>query len=238
MSVLTSTILKNTGAVCHFFGTRGMDGPRSISEVLGVTHIEVLTVNQRHTNEVLTISQGNGDLKALKSGFLKKPYDAIVTDREELGIGVYTADCVPILIVDPVKRVIAAVHAGWKGTIYRIVQRVVTSMRENFRSSPSEILVAIGPSIKECCYEVDSAVTDPLKTEVPSWERYIIPKGQGRWMLDIQRLNEGLLLEEGVPKGNIEVIELCTRCRPDLFHSYRRDGKKTGKMMSIIMLGP
>ncbi len=233
---LISNILENTGIVRHFFGTKSMRDLKSVSAAFEIDYTEVLTVNQRHTNEVLTISQDNGDLRFLKSGLLKKPYDAIVTNRERLGIGVYTADCVPILLVDPVKRVIAAVHAGWKGTIYRITQMVISSMCDNFKSSPSDIMVAVGPSIRECCYEVDSVVIDPLRTEVPLWDRYIIPREEGKWMLDLQGLNIGLLREGGILEGNIEVIELCTRCRPDLFHSYRRDGKGTGKMISLIML--
>ena len=233
---LISNILENTGIVRHFFGTKSMRGLKSVSATFEIDYTEVLTVNQRHTNEILTISQDNGDLRFLKSGLLKKPYDAIVTNRERLGIGVYTADCVPILLVDPAKRVIAAVHAGWKGTIYRIAQRVISCMCNDFKSSPSDIMIAIGPSIKHCCYEVDSAVIDPLMREVPLWERYIIPKDKGKWMLDLQGLNKGLLHEDGIPERNIEVIDLCTRCMPNLFHSYRRDGKKTGKMISLIML--
>lgn len=133
--------------------------------------------------------------------------DAVVTRRRQQAIGVRTADCVPLLVAAPETGFIAAVHAGWKGTELAITQKCVAYLQQEKEVDPGAIYVALGPCIHKCCYPVDLIAA-----------------------------NREQLLDSGVPAENIDVIDDCTQCRGDLFHSYRRDGESAGRQVSWIQL--
>jgi len=154
-------------------------------------------------------------------------YDAVITDASNLFIGILTADCLPILIADTTKRVIAAVHAGREGTALHIVKHVLKKMEETFNCSPGDLLIALGPSVGSCCYEIDDRVFQP------EWKPFSISKEGGKWWVDLARINISLLKTEGVSDDQISWVDLCTCCHPDLFYSYRRDGQ-TGRQFSFI----
>ena len=160
--------------------------------------------------------------------------DAAVTSLPEALIGVQTADCVPILIADQQSRCVAAIHAGWRGTAARIVEKTVVSLVETFGVAPEDLVAAIGPHIGVCCYEVGAEVVpqiadDAAILQLPEW-----PKPH----LDLAIANRNQLRGAGIPDSQIESAALCTRCRADLFFSYRREGERTGRMLSIIGIAP
>ena len=181
--------------------------------------------------------------------------DASITNRPGLLLGVQTADCVPILLVDPKKRAVAAVHAGWRGTLARIAGKTVGQMQMRFGSKPADVLAAIGPSIGGCCYEVGTEVAtqftsqfadaadyfDELRTgDEPNplqWLNMMPPGHQPppkNVLLDLRKANRSQLLAAGLREKNISVSDLCTACRRDLFFSYRKEGPSTGRMLSAI----
>lgn len=195
-----------------------------------------ITINQVHGDDIYImdtpVERGDGLIKKAA----QTQGDAIITNQRHIGIGVVTADCVPILIYDPVRSVIAAVHAGWKGTVKGILSRVLCEMVSKFRCHAEDIIVGIGPSIGACCYEVGEIVTEPLRSANPEWGRYLKPDGNGKALFDIAALNIRQIEDAGVLTGNIFKLGLCTSCNKELFFSFRRDGAGTGRMLSGIIM--
>ena len=163
--------------------------------------------------------------------------DALVTNRPGLALGVKTADCVPLLLVDPVKRVVGVVHAGWRGTALNIVGQVVDTFAVRFSSRPGNILAAIGPAIGPCCYEVDAVVYDAMKITGEDTAPFFRPSAApDRWMLDLSMVNRLQLEQRGVPRGQIFAGDNCTSCQDEVFFSHRRDRGRTGRHFSFLML--
>jgi len=158
--------------------------------------------------------------------------DALLTDLPGVVLTILTADCVPILLYDPVCRVIGAVHAGWKGSHLEIVGKTIRKMTEHYGSRPEEILAAIGPAIGGCCYEVGPEVAEHFR-EIPG---ALFPAEGTRSRLDLKTVNRRQLLEAGVRSTHIEVSPVCTACEHEDFFSYRREGGCDGRFMSCIMI--
>ncbi len=154
-------------------------------------------------------------------------YDAAITSRPNIFLGILTADCLPILIVDRLNKVVAAVHAGRQGTALGIVTKVLREMKARFDCSYHDLLIAMGPRIGGCCYEIDEKVFQP------EWEPFSISSGYRKWLLDITAVNISQMIREGIAEDQIFRIDLCTRCNPDLFFSYR-NASRTGRQLSFI----
>lgn len=155
--------------------------------------------------------------------------DALITSRAGEQLAVKTADCVPILLADTEQKVIAAVHAGWRGTLNRVAARTIERMRQERGSRPEAILAALGPAIGPCCFEVGSEVGREFATLFP--ERHDL---DGRTRIDLSEANRRILMQCGVPGGNISNSAPCTMCAPAYFHSWRRDRKTGARMYSAI----
>ena len=185
--------------------------------------------------------------------------DALAARVPGLLLGVQTADCVPILLADTRHRAVAAVHAGWRGTLARIAVKALGRMRMEFGTRPQDVVAAIGPAIGRCCYEVGSEVARAFAMQFPAaadwfdgpfeqlshgeeplWLPWLtmMPPGHvpppPRVQLDLRAANRWQLADAGVPESQIDVSDLCTACRPDLLFSYRQEGAKTGRMMAAI----
>lgn len=157
--------------------------------------------------------------------------DALVTAESGRWIGVRTADCVPILMADPVRRAVAAVHSGWRGTAGDIAQKTVARLSEEFGTRAADVTVAIGPAIGACCYEVGQEVARvfPGRCKSPS-----TPGGKPH--LDLAGVLRDQLLRAGILARNLIHVNLCTRCDASLFHSFRRDGAAAGRLISAIRI--
>jgi YfiH family protein len=185
--------------------------------------------------------------------------DALTTRTSGLLLGVQTADCVPILLADMRHRVVAAIHAGWRGTLARIAVKALGRMRMEFGTRPRDVVVALGPAIGRCCYEVGPEVAQAFAAQFPGaadwfdgpfeqlaqgedplWLPWLtmMPPGHvpppPRVQFDLRACNHRQLIDAGVPETQIDVSDLCTACRTDLLFSYRREGAKTGRMMAMI----
>ena len=161
-------------------------------------------------------------------------FDGLVCDRPGPALGAFAADCVPILFADPVARVIGAAHAGWRGTVNGVAPNVITRMTE-LGAKPERIRVALGPSIGPCCFEVGPEVVDQFRAalgEVPG----LVVKGAVKDHLDLRVALRNMLERAGVASDTIDDRPPCTKCEPDRFFSYRRDGKDGGVHMAFIAM--
>jgi hypothetical protein len=156
--------------------------------------------------------------------------DAATAFDSGLILGIQTADCLPVLLVDPRRRAVAAAHAGWRGTAAGVAARAVGSLVAR-GSDPRDLLAAIGPGIGPCCYEVGDELREALG---PSAAPFFHPGPNGRPHLDLRAANAWQLEGAGLPPAAIHHVADCTRCRADLYHSYRRDGKAAGRMVSFV----
>jgi YfiH family protein len=163
-------------------------------------------------------------------------YDAIVTNRTNVAICIKTADCVPVFLVDRVKKIIGAVHAGWRGSSLEISAKVARLMQNTYGSRPTDILAAIGPSIGGCCYEIDEAAAESFRRQKHAGDFLSQSERRGRWMLDLVEVNRRQVLDCGVPEANIEAAGLCTVCRQDIFFSHRGSGGVTGRQINFMMI--
>jgi polyphenol oxidase len=184
--------------------------------------------------------------------------DGLITDTPRVLLTVKTADCVPVLLADPVKRAVGAFHAGWKGTLSRIVEKGVGELRRQFGSRPEGIQAAIGPCIHACCYQVGGELREKFEaqfpyagelfTEVFDYQALSVkypmlflnqrPPGHGepavKIHLNLVEANRRQLLDAGVRYENIEVVDECTSCNTDLLFSHRKEAGMTGRMMGVI----
>jgi YfiH family protein len=184
--------------------------------------------------------------------------DGLLTNRPNLLLAVGTADCLPVLIADPVQRAVGAFHAGWRGTLARIVEKGVGQMRRRFKSDPATLQAAIGPGIHACCYAVGNELRDKFEAQFnyarelfsevfdsdPVRERYpllfMTARAPGhsnlgpRLHLDLVEANRRQLLDAGLRAENIWSSDLCTACRTDLLFSYRAEGPGTGRLLGTI----
>lgn len=178
---------------------------------------DLAQAEQLHSNRVVVVNS-------------KGPYqncDALITRHPHICLSVKTADCAPILLYDPMQKVIAAIHAGWRGTVEGIISNTITTMQAEFNSKPSEIIAVIGPAIHGCCYEVKEDVAQLFA------ENEIIRRDQ-RLYLDLIAAVTNRLIRAGLQPTHIADSGFCTACHPNKFYSYRRDGAKTGRMLSVI----
>lgn len=213
--------------------SHNVEGNRSILARAFDAKVEKLvTVTQVHGNDLLLLDQPNPDF----SHFFKLECDGIVTNQPGVMIGICVADCAPVLLLDPVNRVVAAIHAGWRGTVAGIVAKGVEAMVNLFDGRPRDILASIGPTIGACCYEVDAPVADAFSKAGHDFDSFAESSGARKWRLDLSKANRLQLLRAGIAEENIEVSKLCVSCEKDLFFSYRRDKGETGRQMGFIML--
>jgi YfiH family protein len=155
--------------------------------------------------------------------------DALVTDEIGRSIGIRTADCVPILLLDCRHRAVAAVHAGWRGTVAELVRRTVEKMGSDFDTAPGDIYAAIGPCIRECCYRVGPEVAERFLPFFPEWESV-----NGGRNLDLPEANCRQMAGAGVMPDRIFDCGLCTTCLSAQFFSYRREPENSGRMVAAI----
>jgi YfiH family protein len=193
---------------------------------------QFLTLNQVHSDDIFVIKPYGEYFPADRA----LNFDAIVTSRDNLAICIKTADCVPVFIVDRVKKIIAVVHAGWKSTALEITAKVIRLLNEKYRSAPQDILTAIGPAIGKCCFEIDTASANTFLNQ-KDHEAFLFPgKRPDKWMVNLTEANRRQIINCGIPEANIDVSDLCTSCRQDLFFSHRGSGGITGRQLNFMMI--
>lgn len=163
--------------------------------------------------------------------------DAVVTDVIGLPITLFYADCCPVFILDPERPAVALVHAGWRGTVSNAVGSAMAAMQSWFGSEPAACVAAIGSSIGPCCFETDWDVAGQVLQHYPQWQD-LVRKISNKWAVDLWEMNARLLEQAGVSRSRVYLSRLCTACRPELFFSFRRDQRNTGRLASACELMP
>ncbi len=189
---------------------------------------------------LVTLQQIHSDLVySFPSEFAKKfsvAGDGLITDQTGMLLSVQTADCLSVLMVDPEKRVVAAIHAGWRGTLKRIVEKAVAKMQAHFSCRPAQCLAVVGPAIRRCCYEVGQEVVEAFHAEFDYARTLFQSQSTGRKTLDLALACQYQLLRSGFAADHIFADPPCTSCHTDLFFSHRAERGKTGRMMGVIGL--
>lgn len=191
---------------------------------------------QDHHTVVRAVTRGNRGVGIYQPRDLES-VDALITNQTGVTLVTYFADCTPLFFVDTKNRAIGLAHAGWRGTVGRIGEKVVREMTARYGTDPADIVAAVGPAISVCCYEVDEPcarhfldLTD-LETD-----KFVFPKEGGKFMLDLLETNRQILAAAGVKPGNITVSDLCTNCHSDLLWSHRATKGHRGTMCAFMCL--
>jgi len=208
----------------HGFSGRITERPFALSRLQTET-LPLYTLKQVHSDEILTVSQES-------ETNVRPEADGMISGESGVLLGIATADCVPVLMVAPQYGLVAALHAGWRGTLKGISQRAIRILDEQWGIAPKCIWIALGPSISRCCYEVGREVGEPFQerwgaTEV--WQA----KGE-KGFLDLRAVNHIQCEEAGVPSLQIQSVGPCTFCASSDFASYRREGAGAGRQLSVI----
>lgn len=227
-NMLYSKKLSQFKNVTHGFTTRKEGDFRILREMPqshAAVHLcgkEITLPEQVHGDKIVTMNKKNKG-KAVKGA------DGLVTKEKGVVLGVTTADCLPILFFEDGKEIIGIIHAGWKGSLKRISEKMIRKIK-NLGGSAGRLRVIIGPHIQKCCYDIDKRRGNKFRKEFGD---QVIRRENGKLFLDLTKINLLQLLKSGVKKSNIEVLPFCTSCEEQLF-SYRKDKENYGEMLSFI----
>ena len=218
----------------HLFTTRQLqlpsaDGWRSLADTIGVSADSVVSLNQVHGRDVIVVGAAVPQERPRA--------DALVSHAPDIALVVRAADCVPLLIGDMRTGAVGAVHAGWRGTAARVAVAAIQAMTREFGSRPSDLMVAIGPAIGPCCYDVGSDVVDAFAAA--GHERYLIDRWfltprERKMRLDVPGANRDQLVLAGVLEDHIHVSSLCTAMHLDVLTSYRAEKDQAGRIAGVI----
>ena len=251
--------LENCGIVNHIFSTRhggvsegdcssmnlsfNRGDPRSnvlknyeiLCSAVDINPKNLVLTKQTHTNNVLTVTKEHIGTGITLPEF--SDIDGLITNQEGVALVTQYADCTPLLFCDPVRKVIATSHAGWRGTVKLIGKVTVEKMVEEFGCNPKDITVGIGPCIKDCCYEVDEPVAKEFRAiKFLDLSKILFPKENGRYMLNLVEANLQILINSGISPDNIDASDICTCCNSGDLHSHRATNGKRGNLAAIIEL--
>ncbi|MCX5696659.1 MAG: peptidoglycan editing factor PgeF [Candidatus Omnitrophica bacterium] len=195
---------------------------------LGIEYRDLVCAKQVHGDCIRWAGEPDKGKGALEHDTALDDTDALLTDKRNLPLAIFTADCLPIFLFDPQRPAVGLVHAGRRGTEQEITPKAIRLMQDKFNSRPGELFVGFGPAIRDCCYEVGVDLKDNFN--------YGLKMKDSRYYLDIILINKKQVLESGVKPNHISDCGICTSCRQDEFFSYRRHGAACGRMISVIML--
>jgi len=208
---------------------------RRFCHAIGVDHYNVVISAQEHHTVVRAVTKddcGRGILR--DCGYTD--VDGLMTDVPGVVLCTQYADCVPLLFADPVRRVVAASHSGWKGTVAQIGAVTVERMHEEYGCDPKDIIACIAPSIGPCCFEVDTPVYDEFAKLSVADDSVLHDDGNGKYHIDLWEVNRRILLAAGVLPEHITVTDICTKCHSDVFWSHRVTGPERGSLAAFIAI--
>jgi YfiH family protein len=209
---------------------------KRISQCLGIDYNNMVFSNQIHANKIKSIDENDrGKGIIFKSDIIG--YDGLITNKRNVAIVTFYADCVPVFFFDPIKKVIAISHSGWRGTVKEIARETVIKMESEYGCIPKDIETAIGPSIGKCCFEVGEEVYTEFVNNLPWSEGFCVkPGNQNKWYIDLKGIIEQTLIEAEISTKKLCNSEICTKCNKDTFFSHRGDNGRTGSLAAIMQL--
>lgn len=213
-----------------------LENYKRICNALGTDYKKCVLSRQTHTTNIRIVTEDD-----IGKGVIKErdydDVDGLITNLQGVTLVTQFADCVGLLFYDPVKKVIATSHAGWRGTVGKIGEKTVKMMKEHFGSDPKDICAGIAPSIGKCCFEVDSPVAEEFyNMDIGGKDKIIHDDKNGKYHVDLWYTNYLTLIEAGLDPCNISVTDLCTKCHPDVFFSHRATMGKRGNLAALICL--
>jgi YfiH family protein len=218
--------------------SRVAENRKIILDALSIDYRTVVTAQQVHKDKIALVRKEDKGKGAFKYSKGIAQTDALITDIPGIPLLMCYADCVPVFILDPVKKAIALIHSGRRGTELELTLKTLFKMKKIFKTNPRSCLAAIFPSIGPCCYNIkeENKTDDYWLNEVKYNSEPISLQNKSGRSLDLRKANYGQLIKGGVEKKNIFVDQICTADHPELFFSYRRDKGNTGRMAAIFML--
>lgn len=211
---------------------------RRIAGVLDCSMEDFVLSHQTHTTNVKVViaqDKGRGIVKEL--GYTD--IDGLITNEPGIVLSTFYADCVPLFLVDPVKKAIGLSHSGWRGTVEKMGKVTIEKMTEEYGCDPKDIIAAVGPSICVDCYEVSKDVADAFMSAFAganNLEKIVIPKSEEKAQLDLWQANLAVFLEAGIKRENITLPDICTACNKELLFSHRASDGKRGNLGAFLML--
>lgn len=218
------------------------DDPASVKEnyriftaALQINQDQAVLTHQTHNTNIMNVSaidMGKGISRP-------KDYDSVdglITNVPGIPLLTFHADCVPLFFVDPVTKTIGLAHIGWKGTVHQLAVKMVDRLKSDYGVTPGDLLVAIGPSISECCFVIRSDVRQELLDNLPFSEKLIQVVREGQWRVSLQKINRVLLQQAGVDPSGIIDSGVCTCCHSDIYFSHRAQGSTRGTMAAMLQL--
>ena len=214
---------------------QNMENYKELCMANGVNYKKIVKANQAHTDNIEIVEQiTNENIDT------PNPSDGLITDKKDIVLATTNADCILFLMFDPIKKVIANIHSGWKGTLQRISVKAVEKMKEEYGSNPRDIVVCICPSIRKCHFEVDKDVYEMFYNEFKNLKQideFIIKDDKKeKWYIDTVLINKIILKEIGILEENIEDSNICSVCNSEIVHSFRKEGPAYGLATAIISL--
>ncbi|KMO87833.1 hypothetical protein AB840_00100 [Megasphaera cerevisiae DSM 20462] len=210
-------------------------------EALGIDPVRIISCNQVHGIHIEAVGKDDCGRGALNRQEAIADCDGLMTHEVGVPLTMNFADCTPLLFYDPVRRVIALSHGGWRGAARNIGAVTLKNMHDAYGTKPADVLAAIGPTIHDCCFEVGGDVLQAFSTVLPEAEvrRLSRDKENGKYYFDLPGANKALLLQTGILPEHLEDAGICTGCREELFYSYRKASwrkEKTGRHMAVMEL--
>ncbi len=219
------------------------DSPENVTEnykrfckSAGFDYESLTASSQDHHTFVRAVTKENVGVGIYKPKDIES-VDALITNEPGVTLVTYYADCTPLFFVDTKQKAIGLAHAGWRGTVGRIGDNVVKKMQSLYGTDPSDIKAAIGPAISVCCYEVDKPCADNfLALDELDSTKFVFPKGNGKFMIDLLETNRQILVHAGVKNENITVSDVCTNCNSELLWSHRATKGHRGTMSAFMCI--
>ncbi|MCI5952199.1 MAG: peptidoglycan editing factor PgeF [Anaerostipes sp.] len=204
---------------------------RRMGKAIGFTPDQLVFSNQVHDTKIKIVTKED-------CGKVMTGMDGLMTDEKGICLVTSYADCVPLFFYDPVKGVVAVSHSGWKGTVNRMGKKTVEKMESVYGSKAEDIIAAIGPSICQKCYEISEDVAIQFADAFPEewYDTFMVDKGNGKYQLDLWKVNEYILLDAGILREHLDITDLCTCCNPELLFSHRASKGKRGNLAGFIRL--
>lgn len=247
--------------ICHAFSTRlggvskehlatmnlsfhRQDNPSAVMEnhkrfarAVGYDETKLVFSNQVHTTNIHKVTSSDCGKGIIRESDIIG-VDGLVTNEHGIPLITFYADCVPLYFYDPVRQVVALAHSGWKGTVARIGKVMLEYMKQEYGTEAKDVLCAIGPSICQSCYEISEDVAEEFQKEFKEeqYADFIKNDGNGKYHLDLWKVNQYILLEAGITEGHLEITDICTCCNSELLFSHRASHGMRGNLAAVIML--
>jgi len=205
-----------------------------LSQKIHINLYDIVKSCQSHTANIrYATDEDKGKIFDETPGYMD--VDGLITDKKNIAIATSHADCTPVFFYDPIKKVAGVAHAGWRGTVKNITGNMIQKFILDFQSNPQDIIAVIGPSLGQCCFEVDEDVAQIFLSTNREYKKFMKIIGT-KYHFDLWAINKYIMINEGLKEENIEISELCTKCNNDLFFSHRGQKGERGIMLGLMMM--